>query len=166
VPQERRMFASLTVEENLAVAQRPGPWNLARVFGLFPRLEERRRNLAAKLSGGEQQMVAIARALMTNPRLLLLDEPLEGLAPVIVQEVERCIRAIVVEEGMSVILTEQHVKFALRLTQDVLVLDRGRNVHFGPSSALATDPAAMARLIGLRRSADPSPRAPEAETLA
>lgn len=162
VPQERRMFGSLTVEENLTIAAAPGDWTLARVYELFPRLQERRQNHASRLSGGEQQMVAIARALMTNPRLLLLDEPLEGLAPVIVQEVGRCIRRIVAESGLSVIIAEQHVRFALELTQDVLVLDRGRVAHFGESAALMADPAAMERLIGLRRG-ERSARAEELE---
>src|SRR5438046_6153360 len=123
VPQERFMFPSLTVEEHLTVVARPGgPWNLGRIYKMFPRLEERRRNLGNQLSGGEQQMLAIARALMTNPRLLLLDEPMEGLAPIIVQELMRVIRQLVADGGMAVILVEQHAKLALSLTSQAIVL--------------------------------------------
>ena len=117
VPQERYMFPSLTVEEHLTVVARPGPWNAGAVYELFPRLQERRANLGNQLSGGEQQMLAIARALMTNPRLLLLDEPMEGLAPIIVQELMRVIRrAGRRRSGMSVIVVEQHARLALSLT--------------------------------------------------
>ena len=151
VPQDRRMFGSLTVEENLRIAARPGPWTLEGVYRLFPRMKERRGNLATKLSGGEQQMVAIARALMTNPVLLLLDEPLEGLAPVIVEEVKRCILRIIEDGSLSVVLSEQHALFALSLTDDVVVLDRGQVAHAGPSAALRADGALMEELIGLRR---------------
>jgi branched-chain amino acid transport system ATP-binding protein len=116
VPQERNIFKSLTVLENLTAVARPGPWTPARVFELFPRLAERRRNLGNQLSGGEQQMLAFGRALALNPRVLLLDEPLEGLAPIIVQELVRVIRRLVADEGMSVIVVEQHARLALSLT--------------------------------------------------
>ncbi len=149
VPQERDIFPSLTVEENLTVAARPGAWNLAAVQALFPRLQERTRHLGNHLSGGEQQMLAIGRALLLNPKLLLLDEPLEGLAPVIVEELCAAI-ARMVAEGMAMILVEQHAELALRLTEQVLVLERGRVVHSGPSGALLDDKARLQRLIGLR----------------
>ena len=150
VAQEREIFSTLTVEENLTVAARPGRWNLGAVYDLFPRLAERRRNLGNQLSGGEQQMLAIARALMTNPALLLLDEPLEGLAPIVVEELSDAIRRMTVEAANAFILVEQHADVALSLTQSVLVLERGRIVHSGPSAALFADQAAMDRLIGLR----------------
>jgi branched-chain amino acid transport system ATP-binding protein len=150
VAQEREVFASLTVEENLTVAARDGRWNLAAMYDLFPRLAERRRNLGNQLSGGEQQMLAIARALMTNPALLLLDEPLEGLAPIVVEELAAAIRRMAAEGTSAVILVEQHAEIALSLTQDALVIERGRVVHSGPSAHLLADHAALDRLIGLR----------------
>jgi branched-chain amino acid transport system ATP-binding protein len=150
VAQEREIFPSLTVEENLVVAARPGPWDLERVIGLFPRLGERRRNMGNQLSGGEQQMLAIARALMTNPALLLLDEPLEGLAPIIVEELTAAIRRMVAERGTALILAEQHAEIALQLTEDVLVLERGAIVHRGRSDAMLKDAAALDRFIGLQ----------------
>ncbi|AXV80992.1 ABC transporter ATP-binding protein [Ralstonia solanacearum] len=149
VPQERWMFPSLTVEEHLTVVQRPGAWDVARVYKTFPRLGERRRNLGNQLSGGEQQMVAIARALVTNPALLLLDEPMEGLAPIIVQELGRAIRALVDEGGMAVILVEQHARLALELTQRALVLDRGRIVHASASADLLADAPLLQRLVAV-----------------
>ena len=151
VPQGREVFPSLTVEEHLAIAARPGGWNRARIYEQFPRLAERRRNLGRELSGGEQQMLAIGRALMTNPDLLLLDEPLEGLAPVIVHDIARRIRHLTAQEGLTVILVEQHARFALRLTEAVIVLERGRMVHAGPSAALLDDAASLDRLVGMRR---------------
>jgi branched-chain amino acid transport system ATP-binding protein len=150
VAQEREIFSTLTVEENLTVASREGRWNLGAVYDLFPRLAERRRNFGNQLSGGEQQMLAIARALMTNPALLLLDEPLEGLAPIVVEELAAAIRRMTSESGDAFILVEQHADIALSLTQSALVLERGRIVHSGPSAKLLADHAALDRLVGLR----------------
>jgi len=149
VPQERYMFASLTVEEHLTAVARPGPWTPERVYGLFPRLEERRRNLGNQLSGGEQQMLAIARALMVNPRLLLLDEPMEGLAPIIVQELMAVIRDLIADGGMAVIVVEQHAKLALSITEQAIVLDRGRVVHASDSESLLADPETLHRLVAV-----------------
>ncbi|HEX8403249.1 MAG TPA: ABC transporter ATP-binding protein [Duganella sp.] len=149
VPQERHMFPSLTVEEHLTVVERPGPWNLAKIYDIFPRLQERRANMGNQLSGGEQQMLAIARALMTNPRILLLDEPMEGLAPIIVQELVRVIRKLVAEEGMSVIVVEQHARLALSLTSRAIVLDRGRIVHDSDSASLLADGEKLDRLVAV-----------------
>lgn len=139
VPQERLVFPSLTVEEHLKAVARRGEWNLRRVYELFPRLKERSVNRGLQLSGGEQQMLAIGRALMTNPSLLLLDEPMEGLAPVIVQELTRALRRIVNEEGLGIIIVEQHAPLALSMTKQALVLDRGQVVYGGESSALLND---------------------------
>jgi branched-chain amino acid transport system ATP-binding protein len=150
VAQEREIFSTLTVEENLTVAARSGSWSLPRVYELFPRLAERRRNLGNQLSGGEQQMLAIARALMTNPALLLLDEPFEGLAPIVVEELTAAIRRMIAERVNAFVLVEQHVEIALPLTENVIVLERGRIVHHGPSAQLLADHAALERLIGLR----------------
>jgi len=150
VAQEREIFRSLSVEENLAVAARPGRWDLDAVYALFPRLRERRHHLGHQLSGGEQQMLAIARALATNPSLLLMDEPLEGLAPIIVEELTAAIARMTAQQGTALILVEQHVDVALSLTAHALVLERGRIVHQGPSSVLMQDAAALERFIGLR----------------
>jgi branched-chain amino acid transport system ATP-binding protein len=150
VPQERQIFRSLTVDENLRVALRAGAWTLARAYELFPRLGERRANLGHQLSGGEQQMLAIARALVTNPRLMLLDEPFEGLAPVIVDDLVDVIRRLRTDgAGMAIVLVEQHAELALELTERALVLDRGRVVWDGASAALRADPPRLASLIGL-----------------
>jgi branched-chain amino acid transport system ATP-binding protein len=150
VAQEREIFPSLSVEENLTVAARDGHWTLERVFGLFPRLDERREHKGFQLSGGEQQMLAIARTLMTNPSLLLLDEPLEGLAPIIVDELAASIRRMIAEEGTAIVLVEQHAEIALSLTDQVLVIERGTIVHRGRSTDLLQDPVTLDRLIGLR----------------
>ena len=149
VPQEREVFPSLTVSENLTVIARPGPWSLSRVHELFPRLAERAGSLARQLSGGEQQMLAIGRALMLNPILLLLDEPFEGLAPLIVEEVERAIERMK-NEGLAVLLVEQHVDAALRLCDQTVVLERGRVLHTGASAVLRQDRALLESLVTLR----------------
>jgi branched-chain amino acid transport system ATP-binding protein len=148
--QEREIFPSLSVEENLTVAARPGRWSLSTVYDLFPRLAERRGNMGNQLSGGEQQMLAIARALMTNPALLLLDEPLEGLAPIIVEELTAAISRMMKDHGTAVIMVEQHAEIALSLTQDAIVIERGAIVHRARSSDLLKASATLDRLIGLR----------------
>jgi branched-chain amino acid transport system ATP-binding protein len=147
VAQEREIFPSLTVEENLTVASRPGRWSLGAIYGLFPRLRERKANMGNQLSGGEQQMLAIARALMTNPALLLLDEPLEGLAPIIIEELAAALQTL---EGMTTILVEQHTESALALTQDAVLIERGRIAHRARSAELARDAATLERLVGLK----------------
>ena len=149
VPQEREVFPSLTVEENLTVVARPGAWNLRRVYAFFPRLAERRGNYGNQLSGGEQQMLAIGRALMTNPKLLLLDEPMEGLAPIIVEELARSIRALCDSEGLPSIVVEQHPVLALEMTHQAIVLERGTVVHAGASHELARDRVLLDGLLGV-----------------
>ncbi len=149
VAQEREIFPSLSLEENLTVASRPGRWDLDAVYGLFPRLAERRGNMGNQLSGGEQQMLAIARALMTNPALLLLDEPLEGLAPIIAEELTAALRRMIAAEGTAVILIEQHAEVALSLTEQAVIMERGALVHRAPSAALLRDTATLDRFIGL-----------------
>jgi branched-chain amino acid transport system ATP-binding protein len=150
VAQERDIFPSLSLEENLTVAARPGRWDLNAVYNLFPRLNERRHNMGRQLSGGEQQMLAIARALMTNPALLLLDEPLEGLAPIIVEELTEALKQMMIQQRTAAILVEQHADLALTLTDNAVVIDRGRIVHRARSRDLLNDPATLARLVGLR----------------
>ncbi len=149
VPQERLMFPSLTVEEHLRVVARPGPWDTERVYAMFPALSSRRRNLGNQLSGGEQQMLAVARALMTNPSLLLLDEPMEGLAPVVVQGVVKVIGQLIRSGGLAVIIVEQHARMALSLTGQAIVLDRGEIVHRADSSNLLQDGAMLDRLVAI-----------------
>jgi branched-chain amino acid transport system ATP-binding protein len=149
VPQERGMFPSLDVEEHLATVVRPGPWTIARAYDTFPALGARRRSPGNRLSGGEQQMLAIARALVMNPRLLLMDEPLEGLAPVVVQQLAATLRELAATGAMTLVLVEQHARIALGLTARVAVLERGRVVHAGESAALAADAAALGRLVGV-----------------
>jgi branched-chain amino acid transport system ATP-binding protein len=148
-PQERDIFPSLTLEENMTAVARPGPWTPLRVLELFPRLRERRRNLGNQLSGGEQQMLAIGRALVLNPALLLLDEPLEGLAPLVVQELLRVIREMIHTGLMAVLLVEQHARQVLPITDKAVVLERGRIVHQGPSAALSADPVLLEKWLGV-----------------
>ena len=149
VPQERAMWPSLTVEEHLTTVGRHGAWDLAAVYEVFPRLKERRTNMGNQLSGGEQQMVAIARALMTNPRLLLLDEPMEGLAPIIVQELAAVVTRLIRDTGLSVIVVEQHARLALSMTARAMVLDRGRVVHESSSADLLADGEKLGRLVAV-----------------
>jgi branched-chain amino acid transport system ATP-binding protein len=148
-PQERNIFRSLTVEENLTAIARPGAWTLQRVLAMFPRLAQRRGNLGSQLSGGEQQMLAIARALIVNPRLMLLDEPLEGLAPLIVEEILGMLRSIVRDEGVSAIVVEQKARKILALTDSAIILDRGRIVFSGGSDELAADALRLESLLGV-----------------
>ena len=149
VPQERNIFRSLTVEENLTAVARPGPWTLERIFALFPRLRERRGNAGGALSGGEQQMLAIGRALATNPRLLLLDEPTEGLAPIIIEELLRVLTRLFRDEGMTGIIVEQHAHKILPITDHAVVLERGRVVLEAPSAELLRDASPLERLLGV-----------------
>jgi branched-chain amino acid transport system ATP-binding protein len=151
VPQERNIFKSLTVDENLTAVARPGAWTPARVYEMFPRLAERKTNLGTQLSGGEQQMLAVGRALVLNPKLLLLDEPLEGLAPIIVQELLRAIRRITREEGLSAIIVEQHPQAILAISDVAAVLDRGTVVHASTAQSLLDQPALLDRLLGVAR---------------
>jgi branched-chain amino acid transport system ATP-binding protein len=149
VPQERGMWRSLTVEEHLVCVARPGPWTIERVKRLFPRLAERRRHRGNQLSGGEQQMLAIARALVTNPRLLLLDEPMEGLAPIVVQELAGVLRDLVAEGAMAIVLVDQHPRLALSLASRAVVMERGRIVHDGASAELLADPVRLERWLAV-----------------
>jgi branched-chain amino acid transport system ATP-binding protein len=151
VPQERNIFKSLTVDENLTAVARKGAWTPERVYTMFPRLAERKSNLGTQLSGGEQQMLAVGRALVLNPKLLLLDEPLEGLAPIIVEELLRAIRRITREEGLSAIIVEQHPQAILAISDSAVVLDRGTVVHSGTAQELREQPEVLDRLLGVAR---------------
>jgi len=147
VPQTRDIFPSLTVEENLTVASRPGRWSLDRVYDLFPRLAERRGHWGNQISGGEQQMLAIGRALMGNPTLLLMDEPLEGLAPIIVEVLLASMKRLISEESLTIVLVEQHARIALEVTEHALVLNRGRIAYRGPSAELLADSKRLTSLV-------------------
>jgi branched-chain amino acid transport system ATP-binding protein len=151
VPQERNIFRSLTVEENITAVARRGPWDLAAAYRLFPRIAERRRNLGSQLSGGEQQMLAIARALVLNPRLLLLDEPTEGLAPILVAELMTTIARLTREEGLSAIIVEQHARKLLTVTDEAIIMERGGIVWGGKSDALAADAAVLEAHLGVAK---------------
>ena len=158
VPQERNIFKSLTVHENLTAVERPAragrassPWTPERVYSLFPRLAERKTNLGTQLSGGEQQMLALGRALVLNPTLLLLDDPCEGLAPIIVQELLRAIRRITREEGLSAIIVEQHPQAILAISDTAAVLDRGTVVYAGTAESLQQQPELLNKLLGVAR---------------
>jgi branched-chain amino acid transport system ATP-binding protein len=154
VPQERNIFKSLTVEENLTAVALSGPWNVARVYEMFPRLKERRSNLGNQLSGGEQQMLAIGRALVLNPKVLLLDEPTEGLAPIIVQELLAALHRIFREDRMSGIVVEQHAHKILKITDQAIILERGAIVHSAPSAQLLADSAVLDRYLGVTKVKD------------
>jgi branched-chain amino acid transport system ATP-binding protein len=149
VPQEREIFPSLTLRENLQVAARPGTWTMETVYELFPRLAERAENRGNQLSGGEQQMLAIGRALIGNPSVLLMDEPSEGLAPVIVEELARAVKRLSQTSGLAIILVEQNSRLALDIAPRALVMDRGRIVFDGPSETLRNDPAKLEQFIGV-----------------
>ena len=150
VPQERNIFRSLTVEENMTAIERPGPWTLAKVYALFPRLAERRHNLGNELSGGEQQMLAVARALVLNPRIMLLDEPLEGLAPILIEELLTVLRKIIREEGLSAILVEQNAQKILGITDLAIIIERGSIVYQDDSSALRADRSVLETYMGVK----------------
>jgi branched-chain amino acid transport system ATP-binding protein len=149
VPQERNIFRSLTVEENMTAVAQPGPWTVQRVYQMFPRLAERKTNFGNQLSGGEQQMLAIGRALTLNPKVLLLDEPTEGLAPIIVDELLNALGQIARDDGLSIIIVEQHARRILGLADSAIILERGTIVHEAPSAALRADQATLDRYLGV-----------------
>jgi branched-chain amino acid transport system ATP-binding protein len=149
VPQERNIFRSLTVEENMTAVAQPGPWTVEKVYEMFPRLKERRGNFGNQLSGGEQQMLAIGRALTLNPKVLLLDEPTEGLAPIIVEELLAALGTITRTGGICAIIVEQNAQKILGLADRVVILERGAIVHDAPSAALKADPAVLERYLGV-----------------
>ncbi len=153
VPQERNIFKSLTVEENLTAVARPGPWSLAKVYELFPRLAERRQNFGGQLSGGEQQMLAVGRALILNPRVILLDEPLEGLAPIVVEELIRALRIAIRDAGMAAILVEQHAQQVLGMADRAVILERGTVVYEGTSEELRANHALLEARLGVTQAA-------------
>ena len=163
VPQERNIFRSLTVEENLTAVARPGSWTTAKVYALFPRLKERRLNLGHQLSGGEQQMLAVARALVLNPRIMLLDEPLEGLAPILVEELLAALRQVIRGEGTAAILVEQNAQKILGVTDRAVILEKGSIVHQGASATLKGERAILEKYLGIVDAAPrrrrPQPRA-------
>ena len=154
VPQEREIFPSLTTEENLLVASLPGGWALDAVYGLFPRLAERRRNSGNRLSGGEQQMLAVGRALVGGPKVLLLDEPMEGLAPVVVESLFDALAKVRDESGVTIVLVEQKVDLALAFARDAVILDRGKIVYQSSCDQLKSDEAAQARFLGVSAEGD------------
>jgi branched-chain amino acid transport system ATP-binding protein len=149
VPQEREIFPSLSVRENLTIGARPGHWTQERVFELFPNLGTRLSNMGNQLSGGEQQMLSIARALLTNPKVLLMDEPTEGLAPVIVEALAAVLLRLRAEAGLTIVLVEQNSRVALAFSSRTVVMDKGRIVYDGESAALSADPERLAELIGV-----------------
>ncbi|HEX5795165.1 MAG TPA: ABC transporter ATP-binding protein [Geminicoccaceae bacterium] len=151
VPQEREIFPSLSVREHLQIAARPGPWTIERAYETFPGLAERRSHHGDALSGGEQQMLAIARALVGNPEVLLMDEPTEGLAPIVVEQLEATIKVLGQDQCMALVLVEQHAALALDFAERSIVMDRGRIVYDGPSAALAQDRERLQSLIGVAR---------------
>jgi branched-chain amino acid transport system ATP-binding protein len=151
VPQEREIFRSLTVPEHLQIAARPGSWTIERAFAAFPPLRERRRHRGDALSGGEQQMLAIARALVGNPEVLLMDEPTEGLAPIVVEQLALTIRELGRDRRMAIVLVEQHVELALEFAARSIVMERGQIVYDGPSGELAGDRERLQRLVGVAR---------------
>jgi branched-chain amino acid transport system ATP-binding protein len=151
VPQEREIFPSLTLRENLEVAARPGTWTLETVFALFPRLAERRNNRGNQLSGGEQQMLSIARALVGNPTVVLMDEPSEGLAPVIVEELARAVKRLAEMDRLTLVMVEQNTRLALAISPRTVIMDRGRIVYDGASATLKRDPQLLEHMIGVSK---------------